>query len=281
MKLSQALRDLRASLVRVAGECSLPESERIATFLLGISRSELYLCGDTELSPGLLRSIADVVNRRLTGEPLPYILGSAYFFDQEIAVTRDVLIPRPDTETLIEAVLAGERPEPLRFLDFGTGSGCITAVLAGRNRRWRAVALDASLPALRIARRNCGGGVGFICGRGTAAIRESGFDFIVANPPYIPTPVIPTLDRSVRDFEPAIALDGGADGLAFYRCLADAAGTLLKPGGRIYLEIGYDQGEAVAGILTARGGENIRIVKDLGGRDRVVRGKLPLVRQAC
>ncbi len=271
MNRSETLTRLQHALSPTAGEFALPEAERILTFLLGISRSDLYLSGKDELPGQLSAKIEGIVARRLKDEPLPYILGSAYFFDREIAVTSDVLIPRPDTETLVETVLLNETSEPLRFIDFGTGSGCISAVLTG-NRNWRAVAVDASLPALKVARINCGSGVDLICANHFAALKNGRFDFLVSNPPYIPSATIAGLDRSVREFEPWSALDGGVEGMDFYRYFAECAGKILKPGGRIYCEIGYDQGERVTEVLEAGGWKEIRIVKDLGGRDRVVWG---------
>ncbi len=273
MNRSGTLAWLQNALSPIAGDFAAPEAERILTFLLGISRSDLYLGGNSELPGHLVEKIDAIIARRLTAEPLPYILGSAYFFDREIAVTSDVLIPRLDTETLVETVLANEDSKSKCFLDFGTGSGCISAALAG-NRPWRAVAVDASRPSLRIARINCGTGADLICGNNFAALKSGRFDFLVSNPPYIPSAAIAELDRSVRDFEPHQALDGGADGLEFYRYFAASAERLLKPGGGIYCEIGYDQGESVTEILVSGGWKNIRIVKDLGGRDRVVYGKM-------
>ena len=274
MNLSQTLKYIQDSLSPLAGEFAFPESERILGFLLGASRSDLYLEGREELAPEFLKEVVRIVLRRLsTDEPLAYILGSAYFFDREIAVTPEVFIPRLDTETLIETVLLNESLTPLRFLDFGTGSGCISAVLAGRNRCWKGIAVDVSMTALKVARRNCGSGVDLICCSCLSAIKAPPFDFIVSNPPYIPSATVPTLDRSVRDFEPIIALDGGTDGLDFYRFLADSGKALLSAGGRIYGEIGCDQGEAVKKIMIDRGWKNARIIKDLGARDRVVLGE--------
>jgi release factor glutamine methyltransferase len=270
MKLSQSLRHIQASLVPIAGEFSLPESERILEYLLDLSRSDLYLSGREELPEDIAGKIDGIVARRVTGEPLAYILGSAYFFDREIRVGPAVLIPRPDTETLVEIILRHEANTPRRFLEFGTGSGCISAVLAGRNPQWIGVAVDISLPALRVAQKNCGPSIFFACCDHFPALKNENFDFIVANPPYIPAGVIPSLDRSVRDFEPIGALDGGEDGLDFFRSIADSARTLLLPNGRVYCEIGFDQGDAVSTIMMEREWRNIRVSKDLGGRDRVV-----------
>ena len=274
MNLPQTLKHIQNSLLPIAGEFALPESERILEFLLGASRTNLYLERHEELSPEILKKIGSIISRRLlTDEPLAYILGCTYFFDREITVTPEVLIPRLDTETLIETVLLNEPLHHLRFLDFGTGSGCISAVLAGSHRHWKGIAVDASMPALRIARKNCGSEVDLICCSFFSAIKPNSFDFIVSNPPYIPSETVPTLDRSVRDFEPIAALDGGADGLDFYRFLANSGKALLSMGGRIYCEISCDQGEAVKKIMVANGWNNIIVINDLGGRPRVIHGR--------
>ena len=188
-----------------------------------------------------------------------------------------VLIPRPDTEVLVEEVLGHEPLSPRRFFDCCTGSGCIAATLTEERESWHGVAADLSPAALCIAAKNCGPRVVLVCCDRLSALGgsgASGFDFIVANPPYIPAAVLPILDPSVRDFEPIMALDGGEDGLAFYRYLAEYAPKILKRGGRLYAEIGYDQGPAVEAILRDREWKAIHITKDLGGRDRVVRAMI-------
>jgi release factor glutamine methyltransferase len=278
MTVIETIRSIQSKLLPVSGECALPEAERILGFLLGCSRSALYLSAQKELPHAIIQNIESIVGRRRTDEPLAYVLGSAYFYNREFMVTPDVLIPRPDTEILVEEVLKKETSAACRFLDMGTGSGCIAAILTESNPSWRAMATDLSFAALKVARANGNGRISFCrCDR-LSAFKNSArgrFDFIVSNPPYIASPIIETLPGSVRRFEPVAALDGGDDGLAFYRSLAVDAPPLLKQGGRIYCEIGYDQGKTVPEIFSLQGWTGISVTKDLGGRDRVLRAIIP------
>jgi release factor glutamine methyltransferase len=270
MNITQTLRFIQEKIAAVSGEFALPEAERILTFLFECSRSELYLSLQKKLPAvmtGLIQAIAD---RRAHDEPLAYILGSAYFYNREFIVTPDVLIPRPDTEILVEEVLKNEKNGACRFLDLGTGSGCIAAVLTGQNPGWKALANDISSAALHVAGKNCPENVLRVCCDRLSAIKTR-FDFIVSNPPYIKSTVLPTLDKSVRGFEPLAALDGGPDGLEFYRYLADASAPLLKERGRIYCEIGFDQGNDAPAIFEKSGWCCVKVVKDNAGHPRVVR----------
>jgi release factor glutamine methyltransferase len=269
MTITNTLQLIQEKLSVVSGEFALPEAERILTFLLNCSRSELYLPQQKELPDVTLKKIQKIIKRRLKNEPLAYIIGSVYFYDREFIVTPEVLIPRPDTEILVEEVLKNEKRGACRFLDMGTGSGCIAAVLTEQNSGWKAVASDISFPALRIAKKNCPESVTLLCGDRLSGIKAL-FDFIVSNPPYIKSQVLPTLDKSVRNFEPLRALNGGPDGLDFYRYLAKAAMPLLKDRGRIYCEIGYDQGKDVPEVFKEKGWKDISITKDFGNRPRVL-----------
>jgi release factor glutamine methyltransferase len=272
MTTLQFLQSIQKQLAPAAGEFALPEAERILEFLLNCSRSELYLSAGKELPPETFIKTEKIIERRVRDEPLAYILGSAYFYNREFAVMPDVLIPRPDTEVLVEQVLANELPEKRRFLDMGTGSGSIAAVLIGRNPSWKAIGTDLSFASLRIARKNCQKEPALLCCDRLSALNlKPAFDFIVSNPPYIPSLAIATLPESVRNYEPISALDGGTDGLDFYRYLADVAPRLLKAGGRIYCEIGCDQGDDVPEIFSSYGWNTISITKDLGKRPRVLR----------
>lgn len=278
MTIHQALQSLQKQLAPVSGEFALSEAERILEFLLGCSRPELYFSIKKELSPEIIRKIETPVNRRLTDEPLAYVLGSAYFYNKEFIVTPDVLIPRPDTEILLEEILKHEVSGTCRFLDMGTGSGCIAAILTEENPAWKATASDISFAALKIAHRNCRKPVPLLCCDRLSAIKAGAlprFDFIVANPPYIASQVVLSLEKSVRAFEPLSALDGGNDGLGFFRYLAAAAPPLLKQGGRIYCEIGYDQGDAVSAIFSLFKWTAVSVRKDMGNRPRVLRAVKP------
>ena len=222
-----------------------------------------------------------MIDRRSTRVPLQQILGSQEFMGLTFRVTPDVLIPRQDTETLVEQVLHEQKDPDIRLLDLCTGSGCIAISLAVKGGYESVTATDLSEEALKVAERNAKTHQKKIIFRqgdlfSTLPRTEAGtFDIITSNPPYIPTAVIATLEPEVREHEPMMALDGTEDGLRFYRQIAQEAGTWLKPGGAIYLEIGYDQGEAVSGLLREAGFDKVRVVKDLPGKDRVVCGVWP------
>ena len=245
-----------------------------------------------------IRTYRGMIEKRASRIPLQQILGSQEFMGLEFFVNEHVLIPRQDTETLVELVLQEQQGPEKKLLDLCTGSGCIAISLAVKGGYRSVTATDLSEEALKVAERNAKmhgfamvsytetqaapeqAGHPFIFRQGdlfSALPRtEAGtFDIITSNPPYIPTAVIATLEPEVREHEPMMALDGTEDGLRFYRQIAQEAGTWLKPGGAIYLEIGYDQGEAVSGLLREAGFDKVRVVKDLPGKDRVVCGVWP------
>ncbi len=255
-----------------------------------------------------IRTYRGMIAKRASRIPLQQILGSQEFMGLDFFVNEHVLIPRQDTETLVELVLQ-EQPDPeKKLLDLCTGSGCIAISLAVKGGYESVTATDLSEEALKVAERNAKNhgfavvshmetrdaasqnleqtgyseqtGRPFIFRQGdlfsVLPQTEAGtFDIITSNPPYIPTAVIATLEPEVREHEPMMALDGTEDGLKFYRQIAQEAGTWLKPGGAIYLEIGYDQGEAVSGLLQEASFDKVRVVKDLPGKDRVVCGVWP------
>lgn len=221
----------------------------------------------------------EMIGKRRRRVPLQQILGCQEFMGLEFCVNRHVLIPRQDTETLVELVLE-EHEEGDRLLDLCTGSGCIAVSLAVKGKFSSVTATDISPEALHVAKRNgerlFAGAIAFYQGDLFAALPAEasgscpGFDIITANPPYIPTAVIRTLQPEVRDHEPVLALDGSGDGVYYYRRIAAKARDYLTDRGRLYLEIGHDQGDVVSGILDSHGYRNIRVVKDLPGNDRVV-----------
>ncbi len=229
----------------------------------------------------------EMISKRRRRMPLQQILGSQEFMGLTFYVNKHVLIPRQDTETLVELVLEDQDKRqksqdsmdlaPETLLDLCTGSGCIAISLAARGNFGSVAATDLSEEALRVARRNADAilkneMIEFYQGDLFSALPEDGrkYDVITSNPPYIPTSVIAGLQPEVRDYEPRLALDGSADGLACYRRIAADAGAYLADGGRIYLEIGYDQGVSVCELMEAAGYENVRVCKDLAGNDRVV-----------
>jgi len=253
------------------------QAEEILMHFTGYSRTELMLRGREEVGDAAIDSIKDVIKRRISGEPLQYILGSAYFYSREFKVNPDVLIPRPDTEILIEQVLKHESVATARFADIGTGSGIIACILTEERLTWSAVAVDISVNALRTATINSRTAIRFVCTDLLNAIkREYQFDFIVSNPPYIPLDEYATLDISVKHHEPAGALTDNADGLGFYRYFAQQAHNWIRNDGNFYCEIGHNQGDTVKTMFFEHGWRNIQLIRDLGGNDRVICAKVPL-----
>ena len=235
------------------------------------------------LSPEQEARLEDYLARRERREPVSHILGRKGFWKIMLRVTADVLTPRPDTETVVEVALR-DFPEhaPWSVLDLGVGSGAILLALLAERPAARGLGVDVSEDALAVARDNAAalglaGRTALLRGDWTAGLDSDAFDLVVANPPYIATDVIPTLEPEVRDHEPRLALEGGGDGLDAYRILAPEILRVLKPGGRFVVEIGYDQKGPVEALFRAAGAADVRTVRDLGDRDRVVAGsKNPL-----
>lgn len=269
------------------------EAQLLLAHTLSCKRIELYTGFDRPLSEAELASYRGLIRRRLAGEPLAYLLGEHEFWSLPLYVDPSVLIPRNDTETLIEVALARLAKQPGkpgggqgRLLDLCTGSGAIAIALLHELAEWLGVATDLSAPALAIARKNAErNGVAerlelrhgdlWAALPAVDADGAAPFDLIVSNPPYIQTEVIATLSPEVRR-EPVLALDGGRDGLAFYDRIAAGAAPRLRPGGWILLEHGYDQAEPVAERLRAAGFADVTTVHDLGKNPRVAVGRRPL-----
>jgi release factor glutamine methyltransferase len=270
------LRDIFARFRHLGESVARYEAEQILMHALGCSRTDLYTASDGAVLSGSLDSVESAVARRLTGEPLPYVLGRTHFFNTDIQVGPSVLIPRPETETLVERVLAGEPSREAVFLDFGTGSGAVAVALMRERPRWRAVASDISFPAILTAARNSRGKTLNVCGDRFSPFRPAPlFDFIVANPPYVSAAEMPELDKSVWDFEPHIALEAGIDGLEFVRCIARDAVRHLKRDGKVYCEIGSTQACAARDIFSSEGWRGVVIHDDLTRRPRVVEAAAP------
>jgi release factor glutamine methyltransferase len=265
------------------------QAELLLAHVLKLPRMKLYLNFERELSDAELTGLRELVKRRGQREPLQHITGSTSFCGLEMDVNRQVLVPRPETELLAElgwkflekrqtsdAKHAGLEADAPIALDFGTGSGCIAIALAAKCPAANLVALDASAEALTMAkqnagRNNLGGRIKFLHGDGFAALATGAtFDLIIGNPPYIPSAEIATLQPEVRDFDPRAALDGGADGLDFYRRLAAESQAFLKPAGRIMLEFGDGQSEAVKEIFEAQPWIAEAIIDDYSKRPRII-----------
>lgn len=240
-----------------------------------MSRSEFWIHAEEEVDPEKAALYERMLRRRRQGEPVAYIIGSWEFMGLPFQVSPAVLIPRPDTETLVEAVLEW-LPERKKasILDLCTGSGCIAVSLAHFRPCTQVLASDLSPEALAVAAANAkqnGVCVSFCQGdlwQPLPAGRQ--YDIITCNPPYIDRRQLQQLDRDVIAYEPHMALDGGEDGLTFYRRLAEQVRDYLKDGGRIFWEIGYDQAEAVSRLLEDRGMRVCAVRRDLAGRSRVV-----------
>lgn len=249
------------------------EAEWLLCAATGLDRVGLYLNFDKPLNEVELAAYRAMVIRRGRREPLQHILGTQEFCGLEFEVSPDVLIPRHDTETLVEAALA-RMPRAGSVLDVGTGSGCIAVALARQLPGAAVTAIDISDKALLVARRNAdrnGVAVEFLHGSLLKPVAGRCFDLIVSNPPYIPAADIEALDPEVRDFDPRGALDGGADGLDIYRLLVPAALSCLNPAGWLLVEVGIGQSEAVAQLIRecSSYGEPV-MACDPGGIERVV-----------
>ena len=236
------------------------QTELLLAHLLKLPRMKLYLNFERILSPTELDALRALVMRRAQREPLQHIIGSTSFCGLEIAVNKHVLVPRPETELLAELgwqFLTTINHQPSTCLDFGTGSGCIAIAIAVKCPMARIVAVDISVNAIAVAKQNAASNgvddsIEFRCGDGFATLNGNDkFDLIVSNPPYIASEEIATLEPEVRDFDPRNALDGGADGLGFYKRLAAEAGTFLKPDGKIIIEFGDNQAKEISDIFTA------------------------------
>ncbi len=216
--------------------------------------------------------------RRERREPISHILGVKGFWKIMLRVTPDVLTPRPETETILDVVLPdlGEF-QRFRVLDLGVGSGAILLAILSERPNAVGLGIDVSEEALAVARENASnlglaGRAALLRGDWTAGLEDEGFDLVVSNPPYIASDAIGALAPEVKDHEPRLALDGGPDGLDAYRRLAEEIPRVLRPRGRFAVEIGFDQGPAVRELFTRDGLEDVRVVRDLSDRDRVVTG---------
>ena len=253
--------------------------ELLLGHVLKLPRLQLYLCHDRVLAEAELDTLRTLVKRRANREPLQHLIGSTSFCGREIRVSPAALIPRPETETLAEltvAALRGLSTGTPVALDFGTGTGCLAIHLAAECPPARLHAVDLSEPALALAQTNVTahglfGRVSLHLGDGFNALPAGlRFDLVVSNPPYIPAGEIAELQVEVRDFDPRSALDGGADGLDFYRRLATESSAWLNPGGGLFAEFGDGQEAAVSALFSAAGWGRINVHRDLTGKLRVV-----------
>lgn len=259
-------------------DAGVPDAALDAWYLLQmvckIERSYYYVHGEEDITQDAQKEYEIAVQKRAEHIPLQYIIGEQEFMGLRFKVNSNVLIPRQDTETLVEQVLKIVKPG-MKVLDLCTGSGCVLISVLKNAPELTGMGSDISKTALLVAKENAK--LHEVDAKWVRSdlfdnITET-FDVIMANPPYIPTGEILSLMPEVRDFEPENALDGGADGLDFYRKIAGQVKDYLNPGGYVYMEIGYDQGEAVSELMRNAGFTEVEVIKDLARNDRVVKGK--------
>ncbi len=277
MKILLGYKELRKNLeiaFEKAGITELADIDWISVEVTGKQRSMLPFC--EKFSSEEMSKIMSAVEKRLNHIPLGYIFGKSYFYGRQFVVNQNVLIPRQDTEILIDKICEdiNSRNEKVSVLDIGTGSGAI-AITIEKETNADVFAVDVSEKALEVAKQNAKvleANVKFEKSDLFENVKEK-FDFIVSNPPYIESDVIETLEDEVRLNEPILALDGGEDGLDFYRKIISDAPNYLNKGGKLYFEIGYNQAEDLKNLMK-NDFKNILVYKDYGNNDRVVVGEI-------
>lgn len=278
MILIDKLKEVSAFLESKGIVDAVKEAEMLITETLHIDKSKLY-SGDLKISDETSRHIDSLASRRAEGEPIQYIIGHVDFYGLKINVGRGVLIPRPETELLVEETIKQLRKRftvhrsPFTVLDLCTGSGCIAIALAKHFPDADVYGIDKSDIAIEYAVRNAAENnvrnVHFMKGDLFEPITVHGFDCIVSNPPYVKRGNIQILQREIKDYEPLDALNGGEDGLDFYRRIFEKAPRFLKKAGIIILEIGYDQADDVEKIAMNAGFKNVTLIKDYAGIKRI------------
>ncbi len=256
------------------------DAELLLEKAVGINRTALFLRGEEMIPNEAAELYEDFLTQRAAGRPTQYILGEWEFMGLPFAVGEGVLIPRGDTEVLVETILEKQQTEQFKsILDIGTGSGCIPISLGHYGKFETIMAVDISQKALGYATKNAeknNVNIDFYESdlfTNLPVEWQGNLDAIVSNPPYIAKKVIEELETEVKDFEPLNALDGGEDGLDFYKAIVEQSREWLKAGGWLFFEIGYDQGEALLSLMTESGYEEVTLKQDLSGLDRVVYGK--------
>ena len=276
MTVSEARRELTDRFRSSGVESPEVNAEWLLASLLNCSRTELPLRLDETIPDSQLEHLNSQAARRAKREPLQHILGTACFCGLEFQVTPAVLVPRPETEELIELAFEAAKTMPCPVIyDFGTGSGCIAVTLAKRLAKAKVIASDISDEALRLAKANAEQHevikrVEFRQADGSALAAGEQVQLIVSNPPYIPTSEISALEPEVRDYDPRLALDGGRDGLEFYRMLARLGQVALTPGGSLIAEFGDGQEDEIESIFRKATWPSVRFAEDLCGKPRIV-----------
>lgn len=285
MTILQTRNEIIEQLTSAGIEDADSEARIILRETAGLSATDIHGRPDDEITSDIYNEIQTIIKRRLMREPLQYIYGRWDFMGLSFAVRPGVLIPRPDTEIMVETVM-GRLHDGMRILDLCTGTGCILISLLKYSNGCEGVGVDISAEALALAQENAddinnSASISFLHGDLYGALTEMvtpiTFDIIVSNPPYIPADVIDTLEPEVKKYEPRLALDGGDDGLDIIRRIIDGAQAHLIKGGELFLEIGYDQGPSVSALMREAGFADVEVIPDYAGLDRVVAGRLPIL----
>ena len=276
MNVTEILLTATAELNAAGIESPRLDAEVLLAHVLNCRRLYLYVDADKNLTFAQIERYKELIERRVKNFPVAYLTGQREFFGMNFAVTPDVLIPRPDTEILVQfAIEKLSKFDTPTFLDIGTGSGAICVSILKNLKTARAVTVDISADALNCAKFNSGkfgvdDRINFCLGNLFEPLREEKFHAVISNPPYIPTKDLSTLQAEVQR-EPKIALDGGSDGLNFYRRIIDDAPNFLFDGGFTAVEIGIDQADAVKNLMK-KNFTDIEIIRDLSNIERVVTG---------
>ncbi|WP_417538883.1 peptide chain release factor N(5)-glutamine methyltransferase [Marinobacter sp.] len=262
---------------RIAGDTPRLDAELLLDHVTGVGRSGFRAFPEREIEPRLAAEFDDLVRQRVQGMPVAYLLGHQEFWSLPLSVSQSTLIPRPDTECLVEQALELPLPDDARVVDLGTGTGAIALALASERPGWAVSACDLMGEAVALAQANARDlklPIEVFQSRWFAGLPAGAFDLIVSNPPYIASSDHHLNEGDVR-FEPASALVSGADGLDDIRLIVAEAPAWLNAGGWLLLEHGYDQAEAVQGLLASRGFTKVDSRKDYGGNDRMTLGQWP------
>lgn len=275
MTVSQAVNDIRLRLKSKNIASADIDSQLIVAKAINTTRVFVLTHSERELTNSEIESVESMTDLRLENMPMQYILGKCEFMGLDFEVTKDTLIPRGDTEVLVETALDIIKKEGYTSaIDIGTGSGAI-AVSIAKYIDISVTAVDISRQALSIAIKNAKNNnvnLQFVESDLFSEVNNK-FDIVISNPPYIESSVIPSLEPNVKDYEPMLALDGGEDGLYFYKKIINECHEYINNNGSIAFEIGYNQGKAVSKLLTEKGFCDVKVIKDLAGLDRVVVGK--------
>ena len=275
MKYRELLQEGTEQLKKAAIADANVDAAYLLEYVCGIDRTHYLLCMTETVPPQMVARYEEAIALRASHQPLQYITGEQEFMGLSFQVSPEVLIPRQDTETLVEQTQRVLKDND-RILDMCTGSGCILISLLHENKTYQGMGVDIADTSIALARENAkknGVQAEWLVSDLFSDVYGA-FDVIVSNPPYIATEVLQELMPEVIEYEPKRALDGHEDGLYFYRQIIADAPKFLKPGGWILFEIGYDQGESVPTLLEEAGFTEITVIKDYNGNDRVVRARL-------